>query len=204
MSRHAVIPGPSSLASVTEPGIHRLQANNEIRGHFRSKREQRGFTLMEVLVAIAIIAVVAVAVAIGIAGMGGSRNLEREAERLVDRMRYACEFSALRGTPVGLLQQQEGYRFVSRGPAAWQAIEQPVLAAHSLTPIRLALRRDGRLLETDGDDLEQLNAPDVVCFPSGELTPFEAELGLANTDTVYRVTGHADGRIELRDVPPAP
>ena len=57
-----------------------------------------------------------------------------------------------------------------------------------------ALSRDGRPLEVDADYAEK---PQLVCFSSGEMTPFRLELGLSDLPITYRLDGQPDGDIKL-------
>lgn len=156
-----------------------------------------GFTLLEVLVAVAIIAVVASVVGIGLSGMGGNRQLRQEAERLQSRLRYACELATLAGRATGFRQRSDGYEFLQLDGEQWRVVTaQAVLAPYRFgTDLTLALYRDGQLLQVDSEATD--STPQLVCFASGELTPFRAELSAVGADQRYRIEGHADGAIEL-------
>ncbi len=164
-----------------------------------------GFTLIEVLVAVAIIAIVALVVGIGLSGLGGDRELEREATRLKKHVDYACENAVLDGRSVGLVQTAEGYRFVERIGGQWQPVrDQPALAAHRLpTNMRLRLKRENRELPRAGQDSDT-RRPQLACLASGEMTPFTAELEAAGGDQRFEIVGHIDTRTEMRHVPRTP
>lgn len=160
-----------------------------------------GFTLIEVLVAVAIVAVLALAVGIGLSGLGGTRELERQAERLQAHLAWACEAAELNGRSMGLLQTRQGYQFLERRRGAWRVVpEQPALAAYRLpVGMQLTLRRDGETLQP-APASTSAPQPDVACFPSGELTPFVADLTGPGADRRYRLEGHADGHLTLDTV----
>lgn len=160
-----------------------------------------GFTLIEVLVAVAIIAAMALAVGLGLSGLGGTRQLEREAERLQSHLAWACEAAELDSRAIGLQQTARGYQFLERHDGAWRAVrDQDALAAHNLPAgMELELVRDGERLSL-ATDAADAAAPQLACFPSGELPPFVANLSGAGADRDYRVEGTADGRITLGSV----
>jgi general secretion pathway protein H len=60
--------------------------------------------------------------------------------------------------------------------------------------LRFELTRAGRPLQPL---TPKEQAPQVVCFSSGELTPFALELALGDAPR-YRIEGMDDGRIEAR------
>lgn len=163
-----------------------------------------GFTLIEVLVAVAIIAIVALVVGIGLSGLGGDRELEREATRLKNHIDYACENAVLDGRSMGLVQTAEGYRFVQRMAGQWQPVkDQPALAAHRLPAnMQLRLKREDHPLPRANEDTSSTR-PQLACLASGEMTPFTAEMEAAGADQRFEIVGHIDTHTEMRHVPRA-
>ncbi|MEO8010948.1 MAG: hypothetical protein ABI650_04830, partial [Dokdonella sp.] len=96
----------------------------------------------------------------------------------------------------GVLVDAKGYAFAMLGLDGWMAPEQ----AGELRPrgwvkgMRVAIVRDGRDVRIDGDS-EGL--PQIVCFSSGELSPFVLRLQLGDTPARHELRGLADGRVEL-------
>ena len=164
-----------------------------------------GFTLIEVLVAVAIMAIVALVVGIGLSGLGGNRELEREAARLKKHIDYACEIAVLDGRSMGLLQTAEGYRFLQRVAGQWQPVEgRPALAAHRLPAnLQLHLKRENRQVPRSAGD-NNSRRPQLACLASGEMTPFVAELEATGADQRFEITGHIDTHTELHHVPRTP
>lgn len=160
-----------------------------------------GFTLIEVLVAVAIVAVLALAIGIGLSGLGGDRQLEREAERFKAHLDFACESAMLDGRSLGVRLDGESYAFLQRQADHWVPVEgQPALARYRLPAgVQLIVRRDGMVV-TKADKKHEMIKPQLACLSSGELTPFTAELTRSGASQRYQVTGHADARIELSHV----
>lgn len=173
----------------------------------------RGFTLLEVLVAVAIVAIVAVAVGMGLSGLGGSRQVQQQAERFQHHLAYACELAQLNGSATGLRVHENGYSFVLRQAGRWQLPkQQAAIGAYTLAQgVHMVLHRDGQVIKPAAArkpaDMDAANTddnmplqPDLVCFASGELTPFDADFSRAGADQRFHVKGQADGSITLAQV----
>ncbi|WP_257387540.1 type II secretion system minor pseudopilin GspH [Tahibacter caeni] len=165
----------------------------------RSPRDA-GFTLIEILVVVVILAVLAAAVTIAMAGSGGERQLEREAERLQALLGYACEHAEIGGRAVGLSLVDGGFVFSQQDGENWKPFVQGELRDRQWPAnLRAELSRDGRRIEIPPQPPE---VPPVICFASGELTPFRLELGLPDLGLRWRLDGSIAGDVkrERRDV----
>lgn len=157
------------------------------------------FSLIEVLVVLVIVSVLAVAVSISIASAGGERQLEREAERLQALLEHACRQAELGGREIGVRIDAKGYAFAMRGFTGWSSgPRQDELRAHAWVPgIRLELLRDGRPVSLAGGETD---TPQLVCFSSGELSPFLLRMELGDVGTRYELSGDIQGVVALRHV----
>jgi general secretion pathway protein H len=155
----------------------------------------RGFTLIELLVAVVIVAVLAGVVTLAVGSIGGERRLAREAEQARALIGYACEQAELSGRSIGLSLNVRGYRFSRLAGADWQPI-----AADELRPRKWLDGTQARLRRDDNDVQIATDFPDkpqLACFSSGELTPFQLELRLADASRYYRLNAAADGGVAL-------
>jgi general secretion pathway protein H len=161
-----------------------------------------GFTLVEILVVVVIIGVLALAVVLSV-GSGSERRLAREAERVQALIGYACNRAELTGREIGILLDPAGYGFAQLDLDGWQALPASGELRRRAWPgsLRIELRREGRLV-----DLAQADGavPRLVCYSSGELTPFRLELALGDAPVSYRIEGEEDGSVELARVEPSP
>ena len=161
----------------------------------RTHCSHRGFTLIELLVVVVIVAVVAGAVTFAVGGIGGERQLARQAEQTQALIGYACEQAELTGHSIGIGVSSQGYRFAQFDHENWVPFGIGDLRTRKwLDTTRAALSRDGRPLEVNSDYPEK---PQLVCFSSGEMTPFRLELGLSDLRVTYRLDGQPDGDIKL-------
>ncbi len=167
-----------------------------MRAH-RSNRglTHHGFTLIEILVVIVILAVVAGAVTFAIGGVGGERQLAHQAEQTQALIGYACEQAELTGHSIGIGVSTQGYRFLQLEREDWLPFVGGDLRTRKwLETTRAALSRDGRPLDVNTEYPEK---PQLVCFSSGEMTPFRLELGLSDLRVTYRLDGQPDGDIKI-------
>jgi len=155
----------------------------------------RGFTLIEILVVVVIFAVLAGAVTLAVGGVGGERQLGRQAEQVRALFGYACEQAELSGRDLGITLDTHGYRFSVAAGNDWIAAQ-----ANELRP-RQWLAGTAPTLSRDDQSIAVVekapDKPQLVCFSSGELTPFRLELALADLSKRYRIDGQPDGDIKL-------
>jgi general secretion pathway protein H len=158
-------------------------------------RRSTGFTLIELLVVLVIAAVLAAALVVAVAG-SSERRLANAAEQFGALLGQACSEAELTGREIGLSVAADGYAFSRLDADAWRAFGRDGALRARAWPagLRFELSRAGRPLQpaTAGHD-----APQIVCFSSGELTPFALELSLGDAPA-YRVEGTDDGRVETR------
>lgn len=127
-------------------------------GGRRVSGRQRGFTLVEMMVALLIAAVLAGTLMLAVPDQ--SRSLRYEADRLARLMAIAREEALLRGAPVRFEANSERYRFVVWLDRAWWPLsDDPALRERLwLAPTTLALERaDGQRVIEFGR--EQVDMP---------------------------------------------
>ena len=163
-------------------------------GSFNISRD-RGFTLIELLVVVVILAVLAGALTLAMGGLGGERRLEQQARRTQALLGYACEQAELVGRDIGVSMDRRGYRFSRRNGSAWLPLEKDELRPRQwLTGTQTALSSDGHAIVI-GDDYPE--KPQLVCFASGELTPFRLELRQADLAQGWQLDGKPDATLKL-------
>jgi general secretion pathway protein H len=162
-------------------------------------RTAAGFSLIELLVVVVIVAVLALAVTLSVAG-SAERQLLREADRFEGLVHLACEKAEQSGREIGVDVGTGGFSFRQLAGDKWQDADagSELRARAWLEGMRIALSREGRSVDPGPRD----SPPPIVCFSSGEMTPFALTLALGDVKP-YRITGSDDGttkrdRVEAR------
>lgn len=157
----------------------------------------RGFSLIEILVVLVIVAVVAAAVSLGVASVGGERVLAREAERFQALLLHACTQAELAGRDVGMQIDAQGYAFSELGLQGWlpPGTEGELRRRSWVAGMQVQLSRDEQIIDVPAGDA--LDTPQLVCFSSGELTPFELRMTVSGVGNDYLLRGGADGSVSL-------
>lgn len=157
--------------------------------------EAAGFTLIEILVVVVILGVLAAAVTLAVGVGGGERQLARQAEQLQALVGYACEQAELTGRDIGISMNTEGYRFSRLERDDWRAFSEGELRP------RAWLTNSGATLSRESHGVEIVaqfpDKPQLLCFSSGELTPFRLDLNLPEAAQLYRLEGQSDGAVAL-------
>ncbi|ANB18743.1 type II secretion system minor pseudopilin GspH [Dokdonella koreensis] len=158
-----------------------------------------GFTLVEVLVVVVIVGVLALAVTLAI-GRPAERRLAREADRFAALAAHACAHAELSGRDVGIALLARGYGFSRFDGDGWRPLpaDGELRARDWPEGLEARLSRDGRPVRI----AEAADRPQLVCFASGELTPFDLVLRLGDAEEARRVRGEGDGRLRVDAVAP--
>jgi general secretion pathway protein H len=161
----------------------------------RRSHVPRGFSLIEILVVLVILAVLAGAVSLALAGAGGERALTREAERTQALIAYACERAELVSGNIGVSFSRSGYRFSHIEQEVWVPYRDGELRARRWPPVMSANLARDEVPVPLGEAFPE--RPQLLCFASGELTPFRLELAWSDVSRRYRLDARADGAIDL-------
>ncbi|NCT67183.1 MAG: type II secretion system minor pseudopilin GspH [Rhodanobacteraceae bacterium] len=157
--------------------------------------DSRGFTLIELLVVVVIVGILAAALALSLGG-SSERELANTAERFQALLGHACSEAELSGREIGVAVGTDGYAFSRLDGDAWRAFgkDDELRARRWPAGLRLEFTRGGRPLELATPEQAQ---PQLVCFSSGELTPFALVLALGDAPARYRISGGEDGSLKM-------
>lgn len=162
-----------------------------------ARRATRGTSLIELLVVVAIIAVLAAAVTLSVDLAGAPRLVEREARRLEALVELACERAQMSGHDYGLHLGSARYAFSVFVPTGWKLETLADLRPRDLPKgLVLSARREGLAMELEDAVPAE---PQVVCFASGELSPFDAEISAG--EALHALHGLPDGSVSVEVVP---
>ncbi|MCB1614809.1 MAG: type II secretion system minor pseudopilin GspH [Pseudomonadales bacterium] len=163
----------------------------------KSIRLQKGFTLIEIMVVVFIIAISA-GLAVITVGNNSHRQLDSEAQRLLQIMQRASEKAVVDNSEIGFyIDEDQKYSFYEFDDhrLAWKSLADGVLAPH-VFPERIMLSIDVENEEIDLVDLYQLNnseirdfgeenfIPTLLLTSDGQVTPFEIHIGFEDVDNI--------------------
>ncbi|HLT12827.1 MAG TPA: type II secretion system minor pseudopilin GspH [Marinobacter sp.] len=159
-----------------------------------------GFTLIEILVVLIIVGLLASLAVFSMGGSSQQRELENSVRELYLLMQTASEQAVLDNLELGLLLEDDGYRFVAFQDESgeWKPSGERMFSKRTL-PEWLTLTEyvesDAPRLATAEDKLR----PNIVFFSSGESTPFEIEFTQGNnTDSMHVLASDGVSELEWR------
>jgi general secretion pathway protein H len=169
-----------------------MSSDRDTRGLCHS-RLSTGFTLIELLVVVVIVGVISAALVIAIGG-SSERQLANASDRFEALVGHACNQAELTGREIGIAVSATGYAFSRLDRDEWHALADGELRARSWPDgLHIDMTRAGRTVTLAGPGHD---TPQLVCFSSGELTPFAVVLSLGDATARYRVEGKDDGTLE--------
>lgn len=179
---------------------------------------QTGFTLMEVLLVVLLMGLAATAVTLGMGGASKEKALERTAQQFMMATEMVLDETVLSGHFVGIVVEDTSYKFVYYDEGKWKPLEQDrLLAERQMEPgVEMVLVLDGLplvqedeeqdswfdepLIEKSADEKKKFPEPQIMLFPSGEMSAFE--LSFVSEDEMQQdievvVFGDALGRLRM-------
>ncbi|WP_398353660.1 type II secretion system minor pseudopilin GspH [Shewanella pealeana] len=179
---------------------------------------QTGFTLMEVLLVVLLMGLAATAVTLGMGGASKEKALERTAQQFMMSTEMVLDETVLSGHFVGIVIEDNSYKYVYYDEGKWKPLEQDrLLAERQMEPgVEMVLVLDGLplvqddeeqdswfdepLIEKSADEKKKFPEPQIMLFPSGEMSAFE--LSFVSEDETKQdievvVFGDALGRLRM-------
>lgn len=197
------------MTSVT--GIYRI--SNKML-----KLRHAGFTLMEVMLVILLMGLTAAAVTMSIGNSGPQQALDRTALQFIAATEMVLDETVLSGQFIGIVIEKTSYQFVFYKDGKWEPLDKDrLLSEKQMEPgVVMNLVLDGLplvqddeeddswfeepLIEPSADDKKKHPEPQVMLFPSGEMSAFELTF-ITKTDKGGQaealVVGDALGRLTI-------
>ena len=197
------------MTSVT--GIYRI--SNKML-----KLRHAGFTLMEVMLVILLMGLTAAAVTMSIGNSGPQQALDRTARQFIAATEMVLDETVLSGQFIGIVIEKTSYQFVFYKDGKWEPLDKDrLLSEKQMEPgVVMNLVLDGLplvqddeeddswfeepLIEPSADDKKKHPEPQVMLFPSGEMSAFELTF-ITKTDKGGQaealVVGDALGRLTI-------
>lgn len=160
------------------------------------RRNNTGFTLLELLIVILIISIVTTVGVLSI-GKSSGRTMKTVSGEIISRLQLAAEESMLQGVVAGMSIENDRVRFVKYSPAKtadqanWTALDEDALPDYRIpNDVSIALKT-----------AQPGNAPQIIISPSGDMTPFTLTIGMQGQPPHYVISGEADGAISIQTLP---
>ncbi|MCS6176497.1 type II secretion system minor pseudopilin GspH [Shewanella baltica] len=182
------------------------------------KLRHAGFTLMEVMLVILLMGLTAAAVTMSIGNSGPQQALDRTARQFIAATEMVLDETVLSGQFIGIVIEKTSYQFVFYKDGKWEPLDKDrLLSEKQMDPgVVMNLVLDGLplvqddeeddswfeepLIEPSADDKKKHPEPQVMLFPSGEMSAFELTF-ITKTDKGQQVealvVGDALGRLTI-------
>lgn len=158
------------------------------------QRQQRGFTLIEILVVVIIIALATTFVFLNLGNRSDHHRIAAFAEHLSELIPIAQQTAILQPAVLALQITPKQYRWLQyvqniESHGQWQPIITDTLLATHDIPNDILVKLQVLNSTTDSEQL--------VITASGEFTPFIIDIYNRDRSVHYRITGKANGEINL-------
>lgn len=178
------------------------------------RQQQRGFTLIEILVVVVIVATVVSIALLSVGVIGEDNELDKERRRLATLIEMAQDDATMQGREFGVELMRSSYRFVEFDPLTrqWAVVPGDELYRLRFLPegVEFALYIDDKLipleedpkaLQDDSDDMISSGVrpylPHLFVFASGESSAYEIRLRRPQTDMELIMRGDVLGQIRF-------
>ena len=172
-----------------------------------SRRQQTGFTLLELLIVVFIISLISAGFIKLSVGFGSAAQpLENETKRLHRLLNLTAQEAILQGSGIGLLIEADAYHFVSPGQGVnWVTFDDDMLKRHQLPEDwHLELKQYDEVIPPVAADLKtdetkeiKQPSPSIVFYASGEVTSFQLYIYAADYPEPSLIEVKENGKIEM-------
>ncbi len=153
---------------------------------------ERGFTLIEILVVILIVGIAASVTLLAFGDFGASRRVQLSAEQFVNYIKLVQQRAILEMNTLGINVNKEGYgtyRFVEaktwepmpgKGLFHWQTFPKNILVT-----LKTTIKNNSKL-------------PDIIINPTGNMSAFTLSFGTETNPEQLNVIGEHDGEVFIK------
>lgn len=160
----------------------------------KSLTTEKGFSLIELMVVVLILAFAAAGVRTVFDPSGSlSKQMNEQGDRLYAQMQFALDEALFTLNPLGLVIEQDletgllstQYQWYSHNGDTWVKREKPLAGGELVETFVWQINIEDEPLEESLDELLEEDdedvKPQIAFYPSGEVTPFEIEIGPSQT-----------------------
>lgn len=174
---------------------------------WRPSSRQAGFTMIEILVVLVLVGLLASLAVVNLGGGSERREMDSKVRELFVLMQTASEQAILNNQELGLVIDEQGYRFVvyDEQEQEWRSESERLFRGRDFPDwMSVTLFNEDdvpRLAARDEDEEENGEGrlrPDIAFFSSGETTHFELEFQVAGSPgQTYKLMGDGFDNIEM-------
>jgi len=178
------------------------------------RQQQRGFTLIEIMVVVVIVATIVSIALLSVGVVGEDNELDKERRRFATLIEMAQDDATMQGREFGVELMRSSYRFVEFDPLTRQWAEVPgdelyrlrflpegVEFALYIDEKLIPLEEDPQVLEDDSDSMITSGTkpylPHLFVFASGESSVYEIRVRRPQTDYELIMRGDVLGQIRF-------
>lgn len=152
---------------------------------------ERGFTLIEILVIVLIIGITAGMALLAFGDFGAARKVTMAAEQLSTYIQLLQQKAILETSTLGVKFNKNAYlTYQLKMENNWQPYSQNTLFHPRFFPPNAVLAIESN---------KELGNPDIIIYSSGDLNPFVLTMGTASERNLIRLQGIANGELILNN-----
>lgn len=154
-------------------------------------KQQRGYTLIEILIVVVIISITVAFAVLAFGDFGKNRRILLSAEQFANYVKLIQQQAILETKPFGLYingNTYQAFRFTT--PGNWNALPQTSIFRKRFFP-------DGALIILNASG-QQNNNPQIIIHASGDITPFVLDVLSNKKEPIASIAGEFNGNVILK------
>lgn len=153
----------------------------------KSPVNNKGYTLIEILVVMVIISIVVVAATLTVS-FNTNKQVETFTQDLTDLLLLTEEEAVLRPAVLGVSFSKDHFQFYEYQNKQWRPLQEKILGEHEIP--------SGIVFSIDKKEM----VPQILFTPSSESTAFHIDIGKAGEKPRYQIKGEDNGRIRAEKI----
>lgn len=154
-------------------------------------RNNRGFTLIEIMIVIVIIGITVGFALIAFGDFGEGKRIQFAAEQLVNTMRLAQQQAILETSTLGLRIDNKSYQILQLQNSQWSPMSNKGIFKATYFP-------NNTLITLNTHQRAPIGTPPIIITASGDMTPFTLSFGSTKEGQLVVLTGRRNGDLILR------